>query len=354
MQVKGRGAVSNPTHRFASIEVEPDPDFVPDEDHIPVGSRTRFWDDQSRSIISRNDSPDIPFRASLNPYRGCEHGCAYCYARPTHEYLGHSAGLDFESQIYAKKHAPELLRRELSKKSWEPQVLALSGVTDCYQPVERKLEITRKCLQVLLEFGNPVRVITKNHLITRDIDLLQRMAAKNLVHAHLSITSLDPELSRVMEPRAASPARRLDAVKKLVEAKIPVTVMASPIIPGLNDHELPQILQKAAEAGAQGGGYIPIRLPGAVAQLFVAWLEENFPLRKDKVLAKICELRGGRLNDPNFHTRFSGFGKAAENLQQLFALGLKRSGLKGDLSELTLRHFRVPEARGPRQMGLFE
>ena len=351
MLIKGRGAVSNPTHRFASIEVERDPEFVPDEDHVPVGARTKFWDDQSRSIISRNDSPDIPFKASLNPYRGCEHGCSYCYARPTHEYLGHSAGLDFESQIFAKKHAPELLRRELSKKSWEPQVLALSGVTDCYQPIERKLEITRGCLEVLLEFGNPVRIITKNQLITRDRDLLARMAEKNLVHAHLSITTLDPELSRIMEPRAASPEIRLKTVEKLSQAGIPVTVMASPMIPGLNDHELPEILRRAAQAGARGGGYIPVRLPGAVAGVFVDWLENNFPLRKEKILSRICELRGGRLNDPNFHTRFTGVGKTADNLQRLYEMGMKRAGLAGDSLPLTLKHFRRP---GPRQMGLFD
>jgi len=351
MLIKGRGAVSNPTHRFASIEVERDPEFVPDEDHVPIGTRTKFWDDQSRSIISRNDSPDIPFQASLNPYRGCEHGCSYCYARPTHEYLGHSAGLDFESQIFAKKHAPELLRREMSKKSWEPQVLAMSGVTDCYQPIERKLEITRDCLKVLLEFGNPVRIITKNQLITRDRDLLARMAEKNLVHAHLSITTLDPELSRIMEPRAASPEVRLKTVEKLSQAGIPVTVMASPMIPGLNDHELPEILRRAAQAGACGGGFIPVRLPGAVANVFVDWLEHNFPLRKEKILARICELRGGRLNDANFHTRFTGFGKAADNLQRLYEMGMKRAGLTGDSQPLTLKHFRRP---GPRQMGLFD
>ena len=347
MQVKGRGAVTNPTHRFASLEIEADPE-VERPDRIP----TRYWDDQSRTIISRNDSPDIPFSASLNPYRGCEHGCAYCYARPTHEYLGYSAGLDFETQIFPKKHASELLRKELSKKSWTPQVLALSGVTDCYQPVERKLEITRRLLEILLEFGNPVRVITKNHLITRDVDILQKMAAKNLVHAHLSITTLDPELSRVMEPRGASPHMRLKAVHTLSQAGIPVAVMASPMVPGLNDHELPQILQKAAEAGARSGGYIPIRLPGAVAQVFVDWLEANFPDRKEKVLHRICELRGGRLNDPNFHTRFTGVGKAADNLHRLYQVGLKRSGLQQDLPELTLQHF-SREAKKPEQLELF-
>jgi DNA repair photolyase len=347
MQVKGRGAVTNPTHRFASLEVEADPESER-PDRIP----TRYWDDQSRTIISRNDSPDIPFAASLNPYRGCEHGCAYCYARPTHEYLGYSAGLDFETQIFPKKQAPELLRKELSKKSWQPQVLALSGVTDCYQPVERRLEITRNLLKILLEFGNPVRVITKNHLVTRDVDVLQKLAAKNLVHVHLSITTLDPELSRKMEPRGASPQMRLKAVEKLSQAGIPVAVMASPMIPGINDHELPQILQHAARAGASGGGYIPIRLPGAVARVFVDWLDTNFPDRKEKVLHKICELRGGRLNDPNFHTRFTGVGKAADNLQMLYRVGLQKSGLSQELPELTLRHFQR-EPNKPEQLGLF-
>lgn len=354
MQVKGRGAVSNPTHRFASLEVEADPDYLPGEDDIPVGAKTKFWDDQSRSILSRNDSPDIPFEASLNPYRGCEHGCAYCYARPTHEYLGHSAGLDFESQILVKKSAPELLRKELSKKSWRPQVLALSGITDCYQPIERKLQITRSCLEVLLEFGNPVNVITKNFLVTRDCDLLADLARKNLVQVNLSITTLDPELSRLMEPRGASPGLRLKAVEILSRAGIPVTVMAAPIIPGLNDHELPEILRQAAQAGARRGGYIPLRLPGAVADVFQDWLNEHFPLRKDKIIARICELRGGRLNDPDFHTRFTGVGKAADHLYQLYAIALKRAGLERERFSLSLDHFRVPESRAPRQLGLFE
>ncbi|MFN8607356.1 MAG: PA0069 family radical SAM protein [Vulcanimicrobiota bacterium] len=353
MQLKGRGAVTNPTHRFSSIHIEPDPDFVPDEDHHPVGSRTKFWDDQSRSIISRNDSPDIPFKASLNPYRGCEHGCAYCYARPTHEYLGYSAGLDFETNIFPKRQAPELLRRELARKSWQPQVLALSGVTDCYQPVERKLQITRQCLEVLLQFGNPVRIITKNFLICRDLDLLSKMASRNLVHVHVSITTLDPQLSRVMEPRGASPALRLKAVENLSRAGVPVTVMASPMIPGLNEHELPQILQAAARAGANSGGYIPIRLPGAVLTVFIDWLEANFPQRKDKILNKIRELRGGQLNDSNFHTRFTGVGKAAENLENLYRLGIKRAGLGAELPPLSLEHFRA-QAERPRQLGLFE
>ncbi|MBX3166260.1 MAG: PA0069 family radical SAM protein [Candidatus Eremiobacteraeota bacterium] len=354
MQVKGRGAVTNPTHRFASLQVEADPDYLPDEDDIPVGAKTKFWDDQSRSILSRNQSPDIPFEASLNPYRGCEHGCAYCYARPTHEYLGHSAGLDFESQIFVKRTAPELLRKELSKNSWRPQVLALSGITDCYQPVERKLKITRGCLEVLLEFGNPVSVITKNFLITRDCDLLSQMAQKNLVQVNLSITTLDPELARLMEPRGASPELRLKAVELLSQAGIPVTVMAAPIVPGLTDHELPEILRRAAEAGARRGGYIPLRLPGAVADVFQDWLSERFPLRKEKIIARICELRGGRLNDPNFHTRFTGVGKAADNLNRLYAIALKRAGLENERCRLSLEHFRVPQPAKPRQLGLFE
>ena len=237
---------------------------------------------ERESIITRNTSPDVGFETSLNPYRGCEHGCIYCYARPTHEYLGFSAGLDFESKIMVKTNAPELLRAELESPRWQPQTLVLSGVTDPYQPVERKLRITRGCLEVLAKFRNPVAIITKNHLVTRDIDILRELAACNAVAVNVSVTSLDPTLQRVLEPRTTSPQGRLDAIEQLRAANIPVGVMVAPIIPGLTDHEVPKILDACAKAGAQFAGYTIIRLPWAVAPLFEHWLEEHFPDRKEK------------------------------------------------------------------------
>lgn len=351
MQYKGRGSTINPTHRYSSFTVEADPDcFDPEE--AEVQPRTRFWDDHSQSILSSNDSPDIGFDRGLNAYRGCEHGCAYCYARPTHEYLGHSPGLDFETEIYVKRQAPELLRKELSKKSWKPQVIAISGVTDAYQPAERRLRLTRGCLEVLLEFRNPCQLITKNYLVTRDIDLLARLAELRLVRVNLSITSLDPELQRCMEPRASIPARRLKAVQLLSQAGIPVNVMIGPTIPGLNDHEIPQIVQAAAEAGAASAAYIPLRLPGAVKDVFSQWLEENYPLRKERVLNRIRELRGGKLNDSNFHSRFHGFGKAADHLERLFQVAMHRAGLKNELPPLRTDLFCGPK-KEKEQLELF-
>jgi len=353
-RTRGRGASDNPTSRFALIELERDPEFFAGSfaDEAGVRPRTQFWEDHSKTLISRNDSPDIPMEFTANPYRGCEHGCSYCYARPTHEYLGYSAGLDFETQILVKRRAPELLREHFRKRSWQPRMVALSGVTDPYQPVERRLELTRRCLEVFLEFRNPVQLITKNHLITRDLDLLAELARLQLVRVHLSMTTLDPELSRLMEPRASIPARRLLAIEKLARAGIPTTVMASPMIAGLNDHELPEILSQAARAGARAGGYIPLRLPGNVQAVFVAWLEEHFPLRKEKILSRIRDMREGKLNDSNFHTRFRGQGKAAEHLAQLFQLALRRSGLTQELPPLRIDLFRRPP-QGRQQLDLF-
>ncbi len=248
---------------------------------------TQYFRDGTKSVITRNNSPDVGFETSLNPYRGCEHGCIYCYARPTHEYLGFSAGLDFESKIMVKTNAPELLRAELESRRWQPQTLVLSGVTDPYQPVERKLRITRGCLEVLARFRNPVAIITKNHLVTRDIDLLRELAASNAVAVNISVTSLDPNLQRVLEPRTTSPQGRLDAIRQLRAANIPVGVMVAPIIPGLTDHEVPKILDACAKAGAQFAGYTIVRLPWAVAPLFEHWLGEHFPDRKEKVLGRI-------------------------------------------------------------------
>src|SRR4051812_32743511 len=264
----GRGASGNPANRFEAIHLERDLDWNPDEDTAPG---TAFYRDTTKTIINYNDSPDVGFEASLNPYRGCEHGCIYCFARPTHEYLGFSSGLDFETRIMVKENAPELLRKELASPKWKPQVLVMSGVTDCYQPIERRLRITRRCLEVLHEFRNPVGIITKNALVTRDIELFRRMAEYQGVAVNISITTLDASLTPRLEPRAALPKARLAAMAALSKAGIPVGVMAAPMIPGLTDHEMPAIIQAAAAAGAQWAGYTPIRLPFAIKDLFERW-----------------------------------------------------------------------------------
>ena len=289
-----RGAAENPPNRFEKIHLEPDEDWNPEADEDdgqggrPRGPRTQFFKDHSQTVISRNDSPDVGFQASLNPYRGCEHGCIYCYARPFHEYLGFSAGLDFESKIMVKEDAPELLRQELSSPKWQPQVIFMSGVTDCYQPVERKLKLTRRCLEVLAEFRNPVFIVTKNQLVTRDVDLLSELARHHAVGVFLSITTLDTELRKVMEPRTSPPAARLAAIRELAAAGIPVGVNVAPIIPGLTDHEMPAILKAAAEAGATSAGYTVVRLPYAVAPLFEKWLDNTFPGPERKGLEPVA------------------------------------------------------------------
>ncbi len=293
-----RGVVTNPPNRFEPIRFEPDPDWNPEEDPLP---RTRFYRDRTSTVITRNDSPDIGFETSLNPYRGCEHGCVYCYARPTHEYLGFSAGLDFETRIMVKENAPELLRAELNSPKWKPQVIAMSGVTDCYQPIERKLQLTRRCLQVLAEFRNPVNIVTKNNLVTRDIDVLGELAKFKAAAVWLSVTTLDPELRSVLEPRTSPPAARLSAIRALAQAGIPVGVLTGPVIPALNDHELPSILSAAGEAGASFAGYEMLRLPHAVAPLFEDWLTRHFPEKKDKVLDRVRAIRGGKMSDSRFY-----------------------------------------------------
>ncbi len=345
--IHGRGASSNPVNRFEALALEPDPEERP-EDEVPALT-TRFYRDFSRTIIAHNDSPDVGFESSVNPYRGCEHGCIYCYARPTHEYLGFSAGLDFESRIMVKEDAPELLAAELSKPRWKPQVIAMSGVTDPYQPVERRLKLTRRCLEVLARFRNPVAIITKNQLVTRDIDLLGVLAAHGAAAVNISVTSLDPKLQRILEPRTSTPRARLEAIAQLRAAGVPAGVMVAPIIPGLTDHEVPAILQACAAAGAQWAGYTVVRLPLAVAPLFERWLEEHFPERKEKVLGRIRNLRGGeRLNDPRFKSRMVGEGIFAEQIADLFAAGCKRAGIGGRV-KLSTAAFRCPN----EQMNLF-
>lgn len=336
MNLHGRGATINPAGRFEKLAVAIDEEF---EDPNP---RTQYLRDSSQSLITTNDSPDIGFRASINPYRGCEHGCSYCYARPYHEYLGFSAGVDFETRIMVKMDAPKILRRELSSPKWKPQPLGMSGVTDCYQPVERKFEITRACLQVLAEFRNPVGIVTKNHLVTRDIDVLQELARFQAACVHISVTSLDSALARRLEPRAASPSHRLDAIRQLSAAGIPVGVLVAPIIPGLTDHEVPAILKAAREAGAVRAGYTMVRLPYGVKDVFSAWLEENMPDARDRVLGRIRAMRGGKLNDSNFGIRMQGQGVFAEQIHQLFAVSLHREGFADRMPSLSIAAFRNP------------
>jgi DNA repair photolyase len=352
--IRGRGAAYNPPNRFEPLEFVQDGDTLDADladEAVPL-PRTQFLRDTTKSIIASNDSPDVGFDRSINPYRGCEHGCIYCYARPFHEYLGFSAGVDFETKILVKTDAPELLRRELMKRSWVPQTIALSGVTDPYQPVERKLRLSRRCLEVLAEFRNPVTIITKNHLVTRDVDVLSELAGHHAVAVNLSITTLDEKLQRIMEPRTSIPQRRLDAVAKLAAAGIPVGIMVAPIIPGLTDDESPAILKAAREAGATWAGYVMLRLPHAVAPLFEDWLTHHQPGRKEKVLNRIREMRGGRLYDSAYGDRGRGTGTFAEQVGALFRVARRKAGFEEQgRPELSAAAFRR-EGKGNGQLGL--
>ena len=344
--LRGRGSAFNPKNRFEAVELVPEAD---DTDEISSPA-TQFLSDSSKTIIAYNDSPDVGFDASINPYRGCEHGCVYCYARPTHEYLGFSAGLDFETKIMVKEKAPELLRKELSSPRWKPQVLAMSGVTDCYQPAEKRLELTRRCLEVLLEFRNPVAIVTKNFLVTRDMDLLSELARYQCATVIISLTTLDPKFSGLMEPRASRPARRLAAITALSQAGIPVGFLLAPMIPALTDSEAPAIVSAAARAGAGFGSYTPLRLPHGVKSLFKSWLEQHYPEKKQKVLNRIRAIRGGKLNDPNFNSRMRGEGIFAEQMAELFRLACKKTRIQERRPHLSTEHFRRPSGS---QMSLF-
>jgi len=287
----------------------------------------------------------------VNPYRGCEHGCIYCYARPYHEYLGFSSGLDFESRILVKAEAPALLRRALLDLRWQPEPINLCGVTDPYQPVEKTLRLTRGCLEVLAEFRNPVSVVTKNRLVVRDADLLGDLARRGAAVACVSVTTLDPQVTATLEPRATRPAGRLEAIRALADAGVPVGVLVSPVIPGLTDHEIPSILDAAAAAGARHAAYTVLRLPHAVKDLFSAWLERHHPDRASKVLNRLRAMRGGELDDPRFGLRMRGEGTWAEQIAAFFASARRRAGLDGEWPDLETRHFRRP-ATG--QLRLFE
>jgi DNA repair photolyase len=352
--IRGRGTAENPPNRFERLIVVEDPDPGLEsqwENEQPPRLETHYYRDPSRSIIAFNDSPDLNFNASLNPYRGCEHGCSYCYARPTHEYLGFSAGLDFESRILVKTEAPALLRKLFAASRWQPQVVAVGAATDPYQPVEGRLQITRRCLQVFAEFRNPLAIVTKSALVTRDVDVLEPLVEIGGAAVNVSITTLDRKLSRIMEPRAAVPNRRLEAVAALARAKIPVGVMIAPIIPGLTDHEVPAIVEAATRAGARWVGHIVLRLPHGVADLFEAWLQRHFPDRARKVMNRVQSLRGGRRNDPRFHSRMRGEGVFADQIRDLVALSVRRSGLREERPALSASAFRRPP---DPQLSLFE
>jgi DNA repair photolyase len=348
LPIHGRGSAINPPNRFVPLYRESLPGWTEEDDPAP---RTRFYRDTSRTILNTNESPDIPFYYSINPYRGCEHGCSYCYARPGHEFLGLSSGLEFESKIFVKEDAPELLRKELASPKWVPQAVSMSGVTDPYQPVERRLQLTRRCLEVFAEFRNPVGIVTKSALVSRDRDLLGELARYDAAQVFLSITTLDPELARNMEPRAAAPAARLRALRELHEAGVPVGVLVAPIIPGLNDHEAPAILQAAYDHGARCAGYVTLRLPYAVKDLFADWLERHYPERTERVLGRLREVRGGKLNDSTFGRRMRGEGEWADLFSRMFKLHRKRVGMPDEWPELSAAHFNYGR---PKQGTLFE
>jgi len=334
--MRGRGTGINPPNRFDELHVELD------EEARAEAGPTQYFRDTSRSVLAENDSPDVGFRYSLNPYRGCMHGCIYCYARPTHEYLGFSAGLDFERRIMVKGDAPELLRQAFARPSWQGDVVALSGNTDCYQPVERHLQLTRRCLEVFVECRNPVGVITKSALVARDADLLGVLAAQGASHVFVSITTLDDALAARMEPRAARPERRLDAIRMLVAAGVPVGVLMGPVVPGLTDSEIPRVLEAAAAAGARTAGWTLLRLPPPVDTLFQSWLAEHYPERAQRVMNRIRDTRDGRISDSTFGRRHRGQGAYAGQISQLFAASARKHGLDGDLPPLSSAAFRRP------------
>lgn len=341
----GRGAQIRPPNRFESVQVEPEWEQLESDDPAFMEKRrvpTELIPDASRSIITQNDSPDIPFRYSINPYRGCEHGCAYCYARPGHETLGMNAGVDFETKVLYKPQAASLLRTELCKPRWRGDVIAISGVTDCYQPIERKLRITRGLIEVLVEARQAFGVITKNALILRDLDLLSPHGQSGFFHANISITTLDADLARDLEPRTSLPTQRLEAIRQLSDAGIPVRVMAAPIIPGLTDREIPAILQAAADAGAIGAGWQLVRLPWAVKPIFEDWLARNRPDERDRVIARIQEVRDGKMNDSQFGRRMRGQGEYAAGIDQTFRVFAHKYGLDKGMPPLDTSQFRPP------------
>jgi DNA repair photolyase len=338
--LKGRGAQLNPPNRYGKARVDTEGEWM-DEALLP-GPQTEFLADHPKSILSHNSSPDIPLAWSLNPYQGCEHGCTYCYARETHNYWGLSAGLDFERKIIVKENAPELLEQAFDNPKWKPAPVMFSGNTDCYQPVERRLQLTRRCLEVFLRYRNPASLITKNSLILRDLDLLVPLAEQRLVHVAISLTTLDEDLRRAMEPRTVPGSRRIEVIRRLSEAGVPVFAMLGPVIPGLNNHEIPALLEAAAAAGACGAGYNLVHLNGEVGLVFEHWLRKAFPDRAEKVLSQIRACHGGSLEDRRFGTRMRGEGSLAESIRQLFTLSRKRLFEGRSIPPYDLEAFRRP------------
>lgn len=346
----GRGAVGNPASRYDATDTSAVDtgwylEDVDEEGNAPK-FRTTLHIDTSRKVINTIDSPDLPYMRSINPYRGCEHGCIYCYARPSHNYLGYSSGLDFETEIFYKPNAPELLLTELAVKNYQPHSITLGSNTDCYQPVERGLKLTRRIIEVLHEHAHPLTIITKSALVVRDIDLLAPMATQNLAQVLVSLTTLDPELARVMEPRAAAPHRRLATIKALADAGMPVTVMVAPLIPGLNDMEVEKILVAAWQAGARNAHFTLVRLPFDLKDLFKEWLETHRPERASHVLSLIRQTRGGKLYDADFSQRRRGTGPYADVMDQRFKLACKKLGFNQTRGELREDLFRAPNPNG--------
>jgi DNA repair photolyase len=349
--LKGRGALSNATSRFAQQHSEAVDDGWAGQEREPA-PRVELIRDDARTIISRNQSPDVPFDQSINPYRGCEHGCIYCYARPSHAYWGHSPGLDFETRLYYKPHAAELLRKELARPRYQCSTIALGVNTDGWQPIERKLKLSRALLEVLWEHRHPVCIVTKSALIERDLDLLAPMAEQGLVRVMISLATLDRELARRMDPRAAAPQRRLETVRRLREAGVPVGVLVAPVIPFLNDAELESLLEQAQAAGAETARYVLLRLPLELETIFSEWLAAHYPQRAERVMGRMRDCRGGKAYNSDFANRVPGQGVFAELIQRRFRMAARRLAL-GEMATLDCSRFRVPRD-GPRQLDLFE
>ena len=352
VRARGRGARTNNSGRYEADSREAFDDGWTSDDVEPAQLATTVTPEKAKVIITRNDSPDVGFSASINPYRGCEHGCIYCYARPAHAYMGLSPGLDFESKLFFKPEAARLLERELSNPRYVPEVIHIGGNTDPYQPQERRLRITRGVIEVLSRFNHPFSIISKSALILRDLDLIAPMAERNLVRVAISITSLDRKLARSMEPRAATPDKRIDTVKRLSDAGVPTVVMFAPCIPGLNDHEMEAVLERAVAAGARGAGYVSLRLPMEIADLFQEWLATDHPDRAARVMSLVRQMRGGKTYDSQWGKRMKGDGPIAALTSRRFAVAKTRLGIAGKLPPLDLTQFKVPPKAGD-QIDLF-
>ena len=350
--IKGRGSVSNKTSRFEQLQRESfDDEWAKTDEAAPKPATTVSFE-KAKSIISRNESPDISFDQSINQYRGCEHGCIYCYARPTHAYLNHSPGLDFETKLYAKSNAAELLRKELSRPNYVPKLIALGANTDPYQPIERRLRITASILAVMEEFNQPVAIATKSASVTQDIELLARMASKNLVRVFMSVGSLDRTIARTLEPRASTPGARIDAIRTLSAAGIPTGVMVAPVIPALTDHDMEKILFSAQDAGAKSAAYVLLRLPLEIADLFREWLAAHHPLKEAHVMNLVKQMRNGKIYDSDFKTRMKGTGVFADLLEQRFKKACAKAGLNQTRQPLDTTLFSRPPEDKP-QLTLF-